>query len=145
MEEARLLVLRRDDFSLCLREIPEIAFGMLRSLCLRLRQADDKIGGLVLLDVPGRVARLILDMADENDGENVTKRITHHMMAQMIGSSRETVSRTMRSMVESGLIEASRKLIAIQNRTALERLAGRPHREDRPAFKFDGSNDRRHT
>jgi CRP/FNR family cyclic AMP-dependent transcriptional regulator len=144
MEDARLVVLRREDFQKCLSEIPQIAVGLLRALCRRLRQADDKIGGLVLLDVPGRVAGLLLDMADDNDGVTITKRITHHMIAQMIGSSRETVSRTMRSMVEQSVIEASRKKISILNRPVLETSAGRAH-SGGAAFSFDGGNDRRQT
>lgn len=145
MEEARLLVLRREDFHSCLRDIPEIAVGLLRALVTRLRQADDKIGGLVLLDVPGRVAGLILDMADDADGVHITKRVTHHMIAQMIGSSRETVSRTMRSMADQGLIEASRKRISINDRRALEAAAGRAGKAHVPTgeFVFRGDNDRR--
>ena len=144
MEDAKLLVLRRDDFQKCLAEIPQIAVGLLRAMCTRLRQADDKIGGLVLLDVPGRVARLLLDMADENDGSQITKRVTHHMIAQMIGSSRETVSRTMRNMVDNALITASRKMITIQNRDALETAAGRSARvRARQDFRYTGQNDRR--
>jgi CRP/FNR family cyclic AMP-dependent transcriptional regulator len=116
MEDARLLVLRREDFLRCLREMPEIATGLLRSLCKRLRQADSKIGSLVLLDVPGRVARLLLEMADENDGTTITQRLTHHMIAQMIGSSRETVSRTMRDLTSNGHIEVTRRTVTIPNR-----------------------------
>ena len=98
----------------------------------------------MLLDVPGRVARLLLDMADENDGSQITKRVTHHMIAQMIGSSRETVSRTMRNMVDNALITASRKMITIQNRDALETAAGRSARvRARQDFRYTGQNDRR--
>ena len=139
MEDAKLFVLRRDDFQKILQDVPQIGLGLLRALCTRLRQADDKIGGLVLLDVPGRVARLLLDMAD---GVQITKRVTHHMIAQMIGSSRETVSRTMRNMVDQGLITASRKLITLKNREALETAAGR-NPPVRRSFRFDGTNDRR--
>jgi CRP/FNR family cyclic AMP-dependent transcriptional regulator len=96
--------------------MPMIATGLLRALCKRLRQADSKIGSLVLLDVPGRVARLLLEMADESDGTNITQRLTHHMIAQMIGSSRETVSRTMRDLVSQNLIEVSRKTVRIPDR-----------------------------
>jgi len=124
MEESRLLVLRREDFNRCLRELPQIATGLLRALCRRLRQADRKISSLVLLDVPGRVARLLLEMADENDGTTITQRLTHHMIAQMIGSSRETVSRTMRDMVSQNLIEVSRKTITIRNRRDAARRPG---------------------
>src|ERR671918_518694 len=78
-----------------------------------------------ILDVHGRVAQLLLDLADETDGQRITRRLTHHTIAQMIGSSRETVSRTMRELVDRGLIDVSRKDITIKDRAALETAAGR--------------------
>lgn len=123
-EDSNLLVLRRDEFRQCLERAPRIAQGLLRALSRRLRRADDKIGGLVLLDVNGRVARVLVELADEHDGEHIPRKITHHMLAQMIGSSRETVSRTLRDLGDRGLIEVSRKDIAIRNRPGLEQLAG---------------------
>ena len=72
----------------------------------------------------GRVARVLLELADEHDGEHVPRKITHHMLAQMIGSSRETVSRTLRELADQGLIQVSRKDIAILDRSRLEDLAG---------------------
>ncbi len=125
MEDSELLVLRREDFLSCVEEMPGIAVGVLRSLCRRLRRADDLIGGLVLLDVPGRVARLLLQLADENDGTLVTRDLTHHTIAQMIGSSRETVSRTLRSFANQDIIETARRSITIKNREALEVAAGK--------------------
>jgi CRP-like cAMP-binding protein len=116
MEDSRLLVLRREDFQRCLQEMPSVSIGLLRALCKRLRQADNKIGSLVLLDATGRVAHLLLEMADENDGVHVAQRLTHHMIAQMIGASRETVSRTMRDFASRGLIEVARKTLTIRNR-----------------------------
>ncbi len=123
-EASNLMVLRRDEFRECLEQTPRIALGLLRALSRRLRRADDKIGGLVLLDVTGRVARVLLELADEHDGERVPRKITHHMLAQMIGSSRETVSRTLRELADQGLIQVSRKDIAILDRSRLEDLAG---------------------
>ncbi|MFB3070296.1 MAG: Crp/Fnr family transcriptional regulator, partial [Gemmatimonadales bacterium] len=97
---------------------------LLRALTKRLRSADSKIGGLVLLDVTGRVARLLLEMADENDGVVISKKVTHHQMAQMIGSTRETVSRTMRSLAGGKLIEVTGKTIKVRDRVAMETAAG---------------------
>jgi len=93
MKDSQLLVLRRDDFQSRLEEQPKIALKLLRVLVQRLRRADEKIGGLVLLDVNGRVAQLLLDLAEESGGPRITRRLTHHPIAQMIGSSRQTVSR----------------------------------------------------
>ena len=123
-EESHLIVLRRDDFRQCLEESPRIALGLLQALSRRLRRADDKIGGLVLLDVNGRVARLLLEMADEHDGQHIPRKVTHHTIAQMIGSSRETVSRTMREFADQGLVELSRQSIALKDRGRLEHLSG---------------------
>jgi CRP/FNR family cyclic AMP-dependent transcriptional regulator len=125
MDDSTLLVLRREDFQGLLMQTPAIALAMLRELTRRLRRVDEKVGSLVLLDVNGRVARLLLDLADEAGGERITRRLTHHTIAQMIGSSRETVSRTMRELVDRGMIEVSRRDIVIRDRAGLESAAGR--------------------
>ena len=124
MEDAQLFVLRREDFQHALEEHPRIAIGLLRALSRRLRRADDQIGALVLLDVTGRVAKLLLELADEEDGVTITRRLTHHTLAQMVGSSRETVSRTMRDLVERGCIAVNRQSIVLADRGALARAAG---------------------
>lgn len=124
IQDANLLVLRREEFQQLLAEMPSIALGLLKALSRRLRRADDKIGDLVLLDVNGRVSRVLLELADENDGVTISRTVTHHTIAQMIGSSRETVSRTIRELADRGLIEVSRKAIAIRDRAALETVAG---------------------
>lgn len=125
MEDAQLLVLRREDFQQALEEHPRIALGLLRAISRRLRRADEKIGALVLLDVMGRVAKLLLELADDHDGRIITRRLTHHTISQMVGSSRETVSRTMRDLVERGMIRVDRDAIVLEDRPALEAAAGR--------------------
>jgi CRP/FNR family cyclic AMP-dependent transcriptional regulator len=127
MKDSALLVLRRDDFHQQIQALPSIALKVLKVLVGRLRRADAKIGGLVLLDVNGRVAKLLLDLGDEGGGPRITRKLTHHTIAQMIGSSRETVSRAMRELTDRGLIEVSRREITIKNRDGLATLAG-----DRP-------------
>ena len=124
MKDSRLLVLRRDDFQQQIQLLPSIALKVLKVLVGRLRRADAKIGGLVLLDVNGRVAKLLLDLGDEGGGPHITRKLTHHTIAQMIGSSRETVSRAMRELTDRGLIEVSRREITIKNRDGLATLAG---------------------
>ncbi len=126
MEDSDLLVLRRLEFLESMQEMPRIALGLLQALSRRLRRADDKIGGLVLLDVNGRVARLLLEIADEHDGTRVPRKVTHHQIAQMIGSSRETVSRTIRDLADRGLIEVTRQAIFVRDRAGLNALAGQP-------------------
>jgi CRP/FNR family cyclic AMP-dependent transcriptional regulator len=124
MKDSRLLVLRREDFQAQLEAHPPVALKLLRVLVERLRRADEKIGGLVLLDVNGRVAQLLLDLAEESGGPRITRRLTHHTIAQMIGSSRETVSRAMRELVERGYIQVNRREILITQMDGLRALAG---------------------
>jgi CRP-like cAMP-binding protein len=121
MEDAQLLVLRREDFRRRVEANPTVAWALLTELSRRLRRADVKIGGLVLLDVPGRIARLLLDLADETGGEQIEKPLTHQTIAQMIGASRETVSRAMKDFQDAGLIRVERRRISIGDRDALEK------------------------
>ena len=123
MDDATLLVLRREDFRKRVEANPAVAWALLAELSRRLRRADGKIGGLVLLDVPGRIARLLLDFADESGGERIEKPITHQTIAQMIGASRETVSRAMREFQDNGWIAVERRTIALSDRPALEKRA----------------------
>jgi CRP/FNR family cyclic AMP-dependent transcriptional regulator len=124
MDDSEILVLRREDFQRCLEAMPQISFGLMRSLCSRLRQADRRISSLTLLDVPQRVAHLLLELADENDGVHVLQPLTHQVIAQIVGSSRETVTRTMRQLVTDGLISVSRKSVAMPNRRRGEAPGG---------------------
>ena len=123
MENATLLVLRRDDFKRRVEVTPQLAWALLVELSRRLRRADGKIGGLVLLDVPGRIARLILDSAADEGSDTIEKPLTHQTIAQMIGASRETVSRAMSEFQEAGLITVARRRITVANREALEQRA----------------------
>jgi len=123
MEDSTLLALRSDDFRRRVEVTPSMAWSLLLELSRRLRRADSKIGTLVLLDVPGRIARLLLDAADESRGVRIAKPLTHQTIANMIGASRETVSRAMAEFQESGWITVERRMISIADRAALERRA----------------------
>jgi CRP/FNR family cyclic AMP-dependent transcriptional regulator len=78
----------------------------MRGLVKRLREADQKIGSLALMDVYGRVARLLLEMSEIVDGQKVvTKKLAKQDIAKMIGASREMVSRVMKDLQAAGSIE----------------------------------------
>jgi len=124
MEESHLLILHRDEFRRCISEMPGVAIGLLRALLGRLREADHKIGGLILLDVTGRVCHLLLQLADWGDGIRIPALPTHQILAQMVGSSRETVSRTIKQLSDQGFVEPSKEALVIHNRRALETAAG---------------------
>ena len=106
IEPCELLSISKRDFKKCLLENSEMSMAVMRGLVRRLREADRKIGSLALLDVYGRVARLLLDMSENVDGEKVvTKRLPKQDIAKMIGASREMVSRVMKDLQTGGYIE----------------------------------------
>ena len=123
MEDSQLLVLRREDFRRRVEENPAVAWALLQELSRRLRRADEKIGALVLLDVPGRIAHLLLEAAVEAGAAQIEKPLTHQTIAHLIGASRETVSRALREFVDQGWIATERRRIRLVDRAALERRA----------------------
>lgn len=110
--ESSLVVIAQTEFQRCMAENAEVALHVMRNLVKRLRAADRKIESLSLLDVYGRVARVLLDLADDRQGRKVvTRRITRQDISQMVGASREMVSRVMRDLQLRGLIEEKDGLI----------------------------------
>src|SRR5512139_1155976 len=116
IEACELLAINRRDFKKCLAENFEMAMAVMRGLVRRLREADRKIGSLALLDVYGRVARLLLDMSEDVNGEKVvTKRLPKQDIAKMIGASREMVSRVMKDLQMGGYIEMRGSTIVLRD------------------------------
>ena len=106
LEACELLVLSKRDFRKCLSENFEMAMTVMRGLVKRLREADRKIGSLALMDVYGRVARLLLEMSEMIAGQHVvTRKIAKQDIAKMIGASREMVSRVMKDLQVGGYID----------------------------------------
>jgi CRP/FNR family transcriptional regulator, cyclic AMP receptor protein len=101
-----VLVLGRGEFARCLPDPTSMAYGILRGLVVRLRNADRQIESLALLDVYGRVARTLMDMAEDADGVKIIRgRVSRQDMAKVVGASREMVSRVMKDLEERGQIE----------------------------------------
>jgi CRP/FNR family transcriptional regulator, cyclic AMP receptor protein len=116
IEPCELLSLAKRDFKKSLAENFEMCMAVMRGLVKRLREADRKIGSLALLDVYGRVARLLLDMSENVDGEKVvTKRLPKQDIAKMIGASREMVSRVMKDLQTGGYIEMRGSTIVLRD------------------------------
>lgn len=113
-EACELLCLGKDAFQRCMQDNFQVAQKLMRSLVRRLREADRKIESLALLDVYGRVARLLLELSELSDGRRVVKKkISKQDMARMIGASREMVSKVMRDLELSGYIASEGDLLII--------------------------------
>ena len=116
IEPCELLSVTKRDFKNCLAGNFEMSMTVMRGLVRRLREADRKIGSLALLDVYGRVARLLLDMSEEVNGQKtVTKRLPKQDIAKMIGASREMVSRVMKDLQLGGYIEVRGSTIVLRD------------------------------
>jgi len=109
-EDSTVLVLKRDQFVDHVTKSPRTALNVMAELSRRLRRADEIIGNLATLDVYGRVAHIMIDLA-KKDGEEVDEGIlirerpTQQDIASMIGTSRETVSRVLSEFQKRGFVE----------------------------------------
>ncbi len=105
LEPCEFMAVGKDAFKAMLVQSPEMCMSVMRGLVRRLREADKKIETLALLDVYGRVARVLLDFSEQVNGERVVKnKLPRQEIAKMIGASREMVSRVMKGLEVEGYI-----------------------------------------
>jgi CRP/FNR family cyclic AMP-dependent transcriptional regulator len=114
LEACQMAVVSRAGFERCLEEHPGLAMGLIRSLVKRVRALTEHVKDLALLDVYGRVANTLSHMACARDGLMVIEqRLTHQDIANMVGASREMVSRIMKDLSTGGYIRLEDKRIVI--------------------------------
>ena len=101
-----MLILGRAEFARCLPENSSLSYAIMRGLVQRLRSADRQIESLALLDVYGRVARALLNMAEMIGEQNtIRNKVSRQDLAKVVGASREMVSRVMKDLEERAMIE----------------------------------------
>jgi CRP/FNR family cyclic AMP-dependent transcriptional regulator len=102
-----VLVIGQPEFARCLPDSSSMAYAVLRGLVQRLRVADRKIESLALMNVYGRVASALLEAAKpDQDGKSIIReKVSRQDLAKRVGASREMVSRVMKDLEESSLIE----------------------------------------
>lgn len=117
IEPCRALRLRKSTFLGILKKNPDVAIELIGALVGRLRDANRKIETLALIDVYGRVARLLLDQAKEIAGQLVIPYLLRKTdIADMVGASREMVSRVMSDFEKRGFIGTVDGRIVLLNR-----------------------------
>jgi CRP/FNR family cyclic AMP-dependent transcriptional regulator len=117
IEASSFLVLTHAAFERCIEQVPRIANLVMRCLAERVREADRKIGTLALMDVYGRVASTLLELAVYNDGKlMVGEKLSQQDLANMVGASREMVNRILKDLSDRGFISIESKEITIVNR-----------------------------
>lgn len=124
LTKVKLAVLHRDHFNELIYEHPEIALKMIVQLAERLRRANQQIESLAFQDVRERLIQFILQYATlaEDGSCVVARKVTHQEIANLIGSSRESVTRMLGQLQDEGYITFDGKMIVILDRDRLENL-----------------------
>ncbi len=116
-EKSQLLVLSKKDFRKIVAANPDIVFSLMTGAMERLRKANKKIESLALMDVYGRVARLFIQLGKpQGDKQVIEEKLTHQDIANMIGSSREMISRVMKELTSGGYVSVVKKIIVINGK-----------------------------
>ena len=117
-QDTHLIMLRRPDFVQLICREPKIATALLAELASRLRKTDRQIEGLALLDVTSRISETLLQLAGEQGVETeagvlIKERPTHQDLANMSGTTRETVSRVLKRLESQSYIACKGRTITI--------------------------------
>jgi CRP/FNR family cyclic AMP-dependent transcriptional regulator len=107
---------------------PEVASHLLGALAQRLRRTNEAMADLVFSDVPGRVAKALLDLAtkfgvEAEDGLRVTHDLTQEELAQLVGASRETVNKALADFASRGWLRLEPRSVVIMEVDRLQRRA----------------------
>ena len=107
---------------------PEVAESLLQALAQRLRRTNEAMGDLVFSDVPGRVAKALLDLSERfgspaPDGLLVTHDMTQEELAQLVGASRETVNKALADFAQRGWLKLDSRSVVLLDVERLQRRA----------------------
>lgn len=125
--DATFASLSHEDMLTWLEGRPTVARGLLSQLAARLRRSNDVVADLVFSDVPGRVAKALLDLSDRfgrtaDDGIHVHHDLTQEELAQLVGASRETVNKALADFASRGWLRLEPRSVVIMD---IERLSRR--------------------
>jgi len=114
MEDTELTVISQKNFRECLQSYPEIAERIMLGLVTNLREANKKISSLVFMDAYERVANMLLALAKNQKGLLVIdEKPTHQHIANVVGTSREMITRILKNMAADGFIKIAGKQITV--------------------------------
>jgi CRP-like cAMP-binding protein len=127
MENAMITEIQRDDFERLLQTHAQLGFALARVLTARRRDVETKLETLVFRDVTSKLAELLLALADEygvedSRGTLVALKITHQELANLIGSTRETVSLTLSQFKRKNYIATEGRKVIIADAASLRAL-----------------------
>jgi len=129
LTDTTVLLMGHDQLKPWLSGRPEVAAALLQALARRIRRTNDAMADLVFSDVPGRVAKALMDLGEKfgevtPDGLMVTHDMTQEELAQLVGASRETVNKALADFAQRGWIRLESRQVLIID---VERLGKRAH------------------
>jgi CRP/FNR family cyclic AMP-dependent transcriptional regulator len=129
LENSNLMMVERRHFLPYLTASNDLALRVIDVLCERLRETSETLGNFAMLDLPGRLARRLLNLAAEygsaaNGRTLLEIRLSHTDLGRFVGCSRETVNKQMRAWEEIGIVAREGGRIAVCKPAALKRIAG---------------------
>jgi CRP/FNR family transcriptional regulator, cyclic AMP receptor protein len=129
LEECRLLQVERRHFLPYLISNHDLALRLIDVLCQRLRDTSEALGNFAMLGLPERLAHKLLNLADEYgevvpNGVRLAIRLSHTDLSRLVGSSRETVNKQMRSWEDEGIVAREGGRILVRKPDELKRHSG---------------------
>lgn len=126
--DAELVELAHTDLVAWLELHPKVAKHLLKALAHRLRRTNEALADLVFSDVPGRVAKALLDLATRfgeptDEGVRVAHDLTQEELAQLVGASRETVNKALADFAARGWVRREGRAVVLLDADRLERRA----------------------
>ncbi|MFT3716258.1 MAG: Crp/Fnr family transcriptional regulator [Gordonia sp. (in: high G+C Gram-positive bacteria)] len=126
--EVKVATMDREALKKWIKDRPEIAEQLLRVLARRLRRTNNNLADLIFTDVPGRVAKQLLQLAQrfgtqEGGALRVTHDLTQEEIAQLVGASRETVNKALADFAQRGWLRLEGKSVLISDSERLARRA----------------------
>lgn len=125
VEPTEVLALARDDVFALFVELPSLLQSYLRTLGTLMRRLQERTEDLVFLDLHGRIAKLLLRLAEAGEGaDTIDLQMTQNEIASMVGGSRPTINQILKTFETRGYIDVEKKRVALRRPDALRRLAG---------------------
>jgi CRP-like cAMP-binding protein len=133
-EDSTLLMLERRDVLPFLTANPDLMLRLLIVLCDRLRQTSIALEDIALFDLPGRLARVVLKLADDygrraSDGVRIEIRLSQREISNLVAASRESVNKQLGAWRTQGVLGTDGSYMLLRDRAALEALVGAPDGE----------------
>jgi len=116
LSECQLRTLSNAEFRHCLETHPRIAFNLIHHLSLEVKRLSDDLADMALLDVYGRVVKILTDTADEENGRLITPKLTQQAIADRVGCSREMINRILKELKTGGYLTVEDKRFIINRK-----------------------------